>query len=107
MDKSILKGLKLNGFDSEHESFDETPFFNNKTVDLIRPFLSDNLSKTKTINKSHSSYGLKHIVENKIGQYVTNGELIYAMFLEGFEIKRHNINCFFNIKTSEVKKMSL
>lgn len=107
MDKSILNGLKLNGFDNEHESFDESLFSTNKKIDIIRPFLSENLSKTKTINKSHSSYGLKHIVEKKIGQYVTNGELIYAMFLEGFDIKRHNINCFFNIKTSEVKKMNL
>jgi hypothetical protein len=107
MNKAILNGLKLNGFDDEFQSFDETPFLNSKTVELIRPFLSDNLSKTKTINKSHSSYGLKHIVEKKIGQYVTNGELIYAMYLEGFDIKRHNLNCFFNIKTSDVKKISL
>jgi hypothetical protein len=107
MDKNILKGLQLNGFDNELESFDDTPFLNNKTVELIRPFLTDNLSKTKTINKSHSSYGLKHIVEKKIGKYVTNGELIYAMYLEGFDIKRQNINCYFNIKTSEVKNISL
>ncbi|PHR45992.1 MAG: hypothetical protein COA32_12165 [Fluviicola sp.] len=107
MNKSILNGLKLNGFDDELQSFDESPFLNNKTVKLIRSFLSENFSKSKSINKTYSSYGLKHIVEYKIGEYISNGELIYSMFMEGFDLKRHNINCYFNIKTSEVKKFQL
>lgn len=101
-----LGGLNLNGFSSNPETFDKAPFVNNKIVTQIRPILAQYFQKTKTFYTGISSYGLKHIVERHIGLYVTNGELIYAMAMEGFEFKPNRINCYFNIKGSEVKQFN-
>ncbi|SEN29958.1 hypothetical protein SAMN05216404_103303 [Nitrosospira multiformis] len=44
--------------------------------------------KIKTINQKHSSYGLKHIAQQQIGEYVTNGVFIAATVHCGFIYKR-------------------
>lgn len=46
------------------------------------------------INRKHS-YGLKHDAENDLGEYVSNGQLITAMLLAGYEIRERGYNpCF-------------
>jgi hypothetical protein len=50
---------------------------------------------------------LKHELERHIGVYVANGELIYAMYLEGFDIKRNDINCYFNISSVGLGNLSI
>lgn len=65
-------------------------------------------SKTKTIRKSHSSYGLKHICERDVG-YITNGLFIAAAIHCGFDFQRSSLmspNLFFNISKKEVDKLS-
>lgn len=66
----------------------------------------------KTINSSHGSYGLKHIVERALAAYTTNGELIAAMLICGFKHKRHGYshggkylmpNASFNISEKSVE----
>jgi hypothetical protein len=44
-------------------------------------------NKRKTINKSGTSYGLKHIAERDVG-YITNGVFIAAAVAEGFRVVR-------------------
>lgn len=97
-----LKGLKLSGFNGDIKKFDVSIFQENEKVDLIRPEIKKFFRKTKTFNNDISSYGLKHVLERHIDNYVSNGELIYAMHLEGFKIKRDGINCFFNVSNTGI-----
>lgn len=57
------------------------------------------MQKIKTINRRHTSYGLKHIFERDSGQYVTNGAFICAAVHSGFDYKLtpSNPNVSFNI----------
>lgn len=68
----------------------------------IIDFIDTYFKPRNSISYYHSSYGLKHIVErcfdNKI--YVSNGELIAAMLICGYEyvkISPNSKNCRFNI----------
>ena len=56
---------------------------------------------TKTINKKRSSYSLKHTVERNINTYVSNGELIAAMIICGYNYRVDGINCYFNVSVIE------
>jgi len=53
------------------------------------------------------SYGLKHVVEKHQGEYLTNGDLIAAMLLHGFEARfgkrteQMNVNCDFKAKVKQ------
>ena len=44
--------------------------------------------KTKGINKTYSSYSLKHIIENEMGMYVSNPATIIALRICGFTLSR-------------------
>ena len=44
-------------------------------------------TKRKTLNKSGTSYGLKHVAERDVG-YITNGVFIAAAVAEGFRVVR-------------------
>lgn len=60
--------------------------------------------KTKTINRRHSSYGLKHIAETEIG-YIGNGAFIAAAIFMGFpyRINNESINPSFGISERSLK----
>lgn len=45
-----------------------------------------NLRPSKTLNRNHTSYGMKHIAEEEIG-YITNGVFIAAMLAAGFRME--------------------
>jgi hypothetical protein len=45
--------------------------------------------------RNHNSYGLKHLAEKEIGEYVTNGQLITGMLLDGYSISRCGYNPVF------------
>jgi hypothetical protein len=74
--------------------------------DLARTFLL-NYSKLKKISRRQTSYGLKHRAERNIRaagaergyDYVSNGALIVAGLLEGYQIERvgKTPNAFLNI----------
>ena len=57
---------------------------------------------TKRKSSVYSSYGLKHVVERGIGEYVSNGELKGAMLKAGFTVdpqtKLSDINWGFSLK---------
>ena len=62
----------------------------------IAEFLTNNISKIKTIDTSGSSYGYKHVVEDSIHHYVANGMLIAAALACDYKMKYYNVpNAFF------------
>lgn len=106
VEENDLRGLTLNGFENEYKRFDNEIFKENETILHLRKLISKYLTKTEKPNMKINSYGMKHTVERIIDRYVSNGELIYAMHLEGFKIKRYGINCCFNLKAEDYKLLN-
>lgn len=87
--------------------------FNMARIKVIRDIIRERLEKRKTINHNvGTSYWLKHCVENQIEAYikplegyVSNGELIYAMILEGFDIYRCDPNARFNVTSASMRTL--
>jgi hypothetical protein len=46
------------------------------------------IEPAKTMNRHHTSYGLKHTAEREIGKYVSNGVFIAAAIHCGFRYRR-------------------
>ena len=61
-------------------------------------------ARRKTINRAHTSYGLKHMVERDIG-YITNGVFIAAAIHCGFKIQyfHDSPNVCINISEKSLK----
>lgn len=77
-------------------------------VTEIRAFIAENLHPTQTINRRFSSYWLKHQIERAMGHYISNGHLIAALALEGYQIKRvdsRSPNAFTNVSYRAIKKL--
>lgn len=101
----LLKGLTLHGYDSER-SFDESEF-NQERIEEIRMVVRMWFRKMRAINLRWNSYYLKHSVERYLGGdriwngtvsgHIANGELIYAMILEGFDVLKDGQYALFNI----------
>lgn len=68
-----------------------------KDVEKIANYIAPRFEKSNRLCKKISSYGLKHIVERDMGEYVGNGELIAAMLLCGFKYEQCGINAYFFI----------
>ncbi len=76
-------------------------------IDKIRTFIKQSMEVTYGISVGSTSYGLKHDCERAIGEYVSNGEFIYAMYLEDFRIERErekSPNARFNYHYPKYKK---
>jgi hypothetical protein len=81
--------------------------FDQKSVARVCEFLA-NAPKVLTPNGWYS-YGLKHVVEEAIGQYVANGDCIAACILSGFVVKQDSrtqasVNATIGISKRWVKK---
>lgn len=100
-----LRGLSLNGFSNGYDKFNPKIFSENKKIETLRVEIRKYFRKIKSFNRIRSSYGLKHDFERHIGEHVANGELIFAMYLEGYKIKRNGINCYFNISSVGLKSL--
>ena len=61
--------------------------------------------KVKMINRSHSSYGYKHMVENAVGRYISNGAFIAAAIHCGFPYRtfHDSPNVLFGISEKSLK----
>ena len=112
--KKYLRGLRYYGY-SDILDFDKKDF-NMLRINEIKRIIGHRVSKKKTFEKGVSSYGLKHIVEAQpeskngmLGGYISNGELIYAMILLGFDVKRRleTSNAYFNISCKSLADLSL
>ncbi|WP_197519574.1 hypothetical protein [Pseudonocardia sp. HH130630-07] len=55
-------------------------------VEAVHDWLLTNLAPIKT--PTQSSYALKHVVEQAIGRYVSNGQLIAAALMAGYPTSR-------------------
>jgi hypothetical protein len=71
-------------------------------VEKAMEWILANTEMRKTINKKHSSYGLKHVAEKWAKCYISNDALIEAMIRCGYSAQQcspASPNYFFNIKT--------
>ena len=84
--------------------------------------LFESLEKTKTINRKHGSYGLKHIVENPTGRfgiptdsskytgYVYEGTLVLAALANGFTCRYDGLSsmkCHVNFSERSLKQWAV
>lgn len=85
----IYKGRELTKDDFDKEFSDEVAYLyqHKHEIQACINWLKT-AQKRKTLNKDHSSYGMKHIVERKYRCYVSNGAFIVAAILSGFDIGR-------------------
>lgn len=106
-----LKGLTYLGYKGFGDFNPDE--FKKERIEAIRDIIRPRLEKRKTIsNGTCSSYELKHCVERQIESvagilkgYVSNGELIYAMILEDFDVRRSGLNAFFNVSAKSLKRL--
>jgi len=93
---------KFGLYDNEEKEDDYGGEFEIDLVNEARLWIREYMKKVEHIIYINSSYGLKHICEPFMSEhYIANGEFIYAMVLEGFNIVRGSVgspNCFFNAK---------
>lgn len=90
--------------------------FDKQRIDAIVGIVSERLVRRKTISERYTSYKIKNLIEYQeeavkgiLGGYVSNGELIYAMILAGYDVCRDgdSKNAFFNVSTESVEKLEL
>lgn len=108
--QTIPEGLTMNGFDWYDVRRDETHSGNRLDLELlpeIQRVIVDHLFPIQTMNKRYSSYTLKHLVENNLGQYISNGQLIMGMLMEGYEMVRQDRspNAYFNVSHKAVNEL--
>lgn len=96
----LPNNLTKNGFSHSDKKEDQ---IDKNELEHIICFIELWFDKTKSINKKQSSYGLKHLVERNIENYVSNGELIASMIICDYKYKVDGINCYFNVNTNNVK----
>ena len=107
-----LQGLTPFGFNGNAplniSSFDKTQ------LDWALDFAQACGEPIRTINKNHTSYGLKHLAERRTKKlsnnevnYITNGALILAMVDAGFRFVRDgdSPNVFFNVSERTLNKI--
>lgn len=68
----------------------------------VANWIRTNISHRRTINKRHTSYGLKHILEQDTGIYLTNNAFKDAMLFAGYEPTDPNeLNWHYRIRLRE------
>lgn len=80
------------------------------SVDRIKAtidWLDKNVDKIKTINRSRTSYGLKHIAEKDIC-YITNGVFIASAIIAGYRYKINfgDPNVSFGVSERSIKVLN-
>lgn len=112
--EEMLEGLYYTGYENTTmEGNKHWSEFNAERIDVIREIIRANLEKRKTERVNllgYGSYSLKHAVEKDelargvLKCYVSNGELIYAMILEGYNVKREGRNAYFNVTMASAER---
>lgn len=107
-----LQGLTPFGFQGNNPLNIDS--FNKEQLDWALDFAHACGEPIRTINKNHSSYGLKHLAERRAKilshnevYYITNGALILAMVDAGFRFVRDgdSPNVCFNISERNLKRL--
>lgn len=108
--ESDLFGLTSGGFNGNSDL--KISDFDKEQLDWASSFAQACGEPIQTINKKHSSYGLKHIAEKwakKVScgevNYISNGHLILAMIDAGFRFQRieNTPNVYFNVSERAIK----
>ena len=61
-------------------------------------WIQRNLAPKKSANQTHSSYGIKHLLQHDTGVYLTNGEFKDAMIKSGYDpINPNDQNWYFRL----------
>ena len=111
--EEMLEGLYYTGYESSiMEGNKHWSEFDPERIERIRKIIRAFLYARKSINRqAEGSYKLKHAVEHYdyvvnggLKGYVSNGEFIYAMILEGFQVERDGRNAYFNITSKETEE---
>jgi len=70
-------------------------------------WLRSNVEPIKTINRRHSSYGLKHLAEKfSPDGYLSNGVIIAAAMIVGYPFKVDPPNAMFGMSERSIKRLS-
>lgn len=111
-DEDELKGLTPFGFKGNAPLNIST--FDKIQLDWALDFARACGEPIRTINKNHTSYGLKHLAERRAKKlsdngvnYITNGALILAMVDAGFRFMRDgdSPNVCFNVSERALKNL--
>lgn len=70
--------------------------------DKVREWIWRNFNAIRTMNHRHTSYGLKHLVENDLGFHISNGLFIAAMAGAGYRVDVIGHNARFNVSERSV-----
>jgi len=109
---NVLCGLRKHGY-TDKNGFIESVFSKDR-IDAVREIIKTHLIPIKNVSYHYGarSYVLKHVIERFayhnnntiLGNYITNGECIYAMYLEGYTVKRDSDgkNARFNVSKRSV-----
>ena len=91
LEENGFRGVRNPRPDTEqdkHDAWQKRVISNPAAIQTVQKWICENLTQRKTYNKKISSYGLKHKANQNVrGCYITNGEFIVAMLLEGYEPK--------------------
>ena len=109
------------GHGSAHDWPDDSPEFKASILQTERHALLDNVADViwtvhwlrlnvepiKTINRRHSSYGLKHLAERfSPNLYLSNGVFIAAAMIVGYPFKLDPPNAMFGMSERSIKQLS-
>lgn len=73
-------------------------------VEQVHDWLVVNIAPIKTANTG--SYGLKHLAEDLLGYYITNGELITAALMADYPMRREDgSNALFAMSSRDVNRL--
>ncbi len=71
--------------------------------EIVLDWIQAHCIKIKTVNKRHTSYGLKHILERDTGIYLTNNQFKHAMLIAGHMPEyEHELNWHFRISEKKI-----
>jgi hypothetical protein len=80
--------LTLFGLDPSQEHIPDRNFIATR-IEMIRQVIRVAVKPVSPSSKKRiGSYGGKHVIENLIDLYITNGEFILAMLMEGYPMKQ-------------------
>lgn len=70
---------------------------------ILKNWIATKLDRIKTINRRHTSYGLKHYFSNDGNFYITNGMFKGAVLDMGFKIdNKSNLNWCINVSERSI-----
>lgn len=97
----VLQGMNIlrklpNEFDYHYKEENWKRYSNEQQL-MIRKWIRFMFNHKKNIDKTRSSYGLKHLCEETLGFYVHNDAIKKAMLLENFIAETGTVNWNFNI----------